>query len=305
MATRKKTNKKPGKGNRIAMSLLAALLLALVIVAGFGMVNANLLRIRKAEVVISNLPEHFDGTTLLFASDIDLCGLNTPDHAGEVFNQLQSLHPDALILGGDYNSTSLLDKLNRPEGNNDDEAKKLVARSDFFHYINAFQAPLGKYAIASTEDTQWQNLRQVMEENGVKPLINEKYGLHIGDDTLWLVGISGKVSRLDSVATAFSKDDCVVVIAEGPDVLPVLLTSEASDNGSWIDLVLCGHTHGGQIRLLGRNVLSLSEAEQRFRSGWNTQSGTPILTSEGLGSEGINLRIGTVPEVWLITLRKA
>ena len=144
-----------------------------------------------------------------------------------------------------------------------------------------------------------------MEENGVKPLINEKYGLHIGDDTLWLVGISGKVSRLDSVATAFSKDDCVVVIAEGPDVLPVLLTSEASDNGSWIDLVLCGHTHGGQIRLLGRNVLSLSEAEQRFRSGWNTQSGTPILTSEGLGSEGINLRIGTVPDVWLITLRKA
>ena len=209
MATRKKTNKKPGKGNRIAMSLLAALLLALVIVAGFGMVNANLLRIRKAEVVIPNLPEHFDGTTLLFASDIDLCGLNTPDHAGEVFNQLQSLHPDALILGGDYNSTSLLDKLNRPEGNNDDEAKKLVARSNFFHYINAFQAPLGKYAIASTEDTQWQNLRQVMEENGVKPLINEKYGLHIGDDTLWLVGISGKVSRLDSVATAFSKDDCI------------------------------------------------------------------------------------------------
>ena len=178
MATRKKTNKKPGKGNRIAMSLLAALLLALVIIAGFGMVNANLLRIRKAEVVITNLPEHFDGTTLLFASDIDLCGLNTPDHAGEVFNQLQSLHPDALILGGDYNSTSLLDQLNRPDGNNDDEAKKLVARSDFFHYINAFQAPLGKYAIASTEDTQWQNLRQVMEENGVKPLINGNCSVH-------------------------------------------------------------------------------------------------------------------------------
>jgi len=303
MATRKKTNKKPGRGGRIALGLFAALLLALVVTAGIGLVNANLLRIRKAEVVIPNLPQHFDGTTLLYASDIDLCGLNTPDRAGEVFNQLQSLHPDALILGGDYNSTSLLDKLNRPNGSVDDEAKMLSSRSSFFHYISAFQAPLGKYAIASTEDLQWQNLRQVMVDNGVKPLINEKIDLHIGSDTLWLVGISGKVSNLNRASSAFSKDDCVIVIAEGPDVLPVLLTSEAADNGSWADLILCGHTHGGQIRLFGRNVLSLSEAEQRFRSGWNTQSGTPILTTEGIGCEGLNLRLGTMPEVWLITLK--
>ena len=305
MATRKKTNKKPGRGGRIALGLFATLLLALVVTAGIGLVNANLLRIRKAEVVIPNLPQHFDGTTLLYASDIDLCGLNTPDRAGEVFNQLQSLHPDALILGGDYNSTSLLDKLNRPNGSVDDEAKMLSARSSFFHYISAFQAPLGKYAIASTEDLQWQNLRQVMVDNGVKPLINEKIDLHVDGDKLWLVGISGKVSNLNRASSAFSKDDCVIVIAEGPDVLPVLLTSEAADNGSWADLILCGHTHGGQIRLFGRNVLSLSEAEQHFRSGWNTQSGTPILTTGGIGCEGLNLRLGTMPEVWLITLKSA
>lgn len=304
MATRKKTNKKPGRGGRIAIGIFVALLLAMIITVGIGMVNANLLRIRKAEVVIPNLPERFDGMTLLYASDIDLCGLNTPIRAGDVFNQLQSLHPDALILGGDYNSTSLLDKLNRPDGSVDDEAKILSTRSSFFHYIGTFQAPLGKYAIASTEDTQWQNLRQLMEENGVKPLINEKVDLRIGDDTLWLVGISGKVSSLNSAGDAFHRNDCVIVIAEGPDVLPMLLTSEASDSGSWVDLVLCGHTHGGQIRLFGRNVHILSEAEQRFRSGWNTQSGTPILTTEGLGCEGINIRIGTAPEVWLITLKK-
>lgn len=305
MATRKKTNKKPGKGGKVALGVFAMLILLLIITAGVGLINANLLRIRRAEVVIGDLPPSFDGITLLYASDIDLCGLNTPDRAGAVFDQLQSLHPDLLILGGDYNSTALLDRLNQPANTPINETRIVESRSHFFHYISAFHAPLGKYAIAATEDVQWQNLRDVMAENGIQSLINEKIKVNSGKDTLWLAGICGKVSNLNNAGSAFTRDDCVIAIAEGPDLLPVLLTSEASDNGPWADLILCGNTHGGQIRLFGRNVLSLSDAQQRFLSGWNTQSGIPILTTMGLGCEGVNLRLGTEPEVWLITLHRA
>ena len=304
MANRKKTNKKPGKGGRLALRIFAALVLALVAMAGIGFLNASLLRIRRAEVVLSDLPEDFDGTTLLYASDIDLCGLNTPARTGELFKQLQSLQPDILVLGGDYNATALLDKLNRPERNSADEAEALASRSDFFQYIKAFHAPLGKFAIAATEDLQWQALRDVMEQNGVQPLFNDKAEIHNGTDKIWLVGICGKISSLSDTANAFKQRDCVIAITEGPDILPVILTSEASDNGPWADLALCGHTHGGQIRLFGRSILSLSDTDKRFLSGWNTGSGMPILTTQGIGCEGLNLRIGTEPEVWLITLRK-
>lgn len=302
MATRKKTNKKPEKAGKTVLSAFAYLLLIIVVTAVIGLGNASLLRIRRAEVVLPDLPQSFNGKTLLYASDIDLCGINTPSRTGALFDQLQSLHPDMLILGGDYNSTSLPDKLNRPQSNADDNARALDSRSDFFHYISAFHAPLGKYAIASTEDLQWDILRGVMEANGVQPLINSKIDIHSGPDTLWLASICGRVSNLNEAGRAFSRDDCVLVIAEGPDNLPVLLTSEAADSGPWADMVLCGHTHGGQIRLFGRCLLSLTDAETRFLSGWNTQSGLPILTTEGIGCEGINLRLGTEPEVWLITL---
>ena len=305
MATKIKTNKKPGKGAKIALAIFAALLLIIAITACIGVINASLLRIRRAEVVLHDLPPGFDGKTLLYASDIDLFGINTPDRAGTLFDQLQSLHPDLLVLGGDYNSTSLLNRLNRPDSSSDNAAHLLQSRSDFFHYISAFHAPLGKYGIANTEDVHWQSLREAMEENGIKPLINEKIDLHINGDTLWLVGICGKHSSLNDAANAFSRKDCVLVFAEGPDILPILLTSEAADSGPWADMALCGHTHGGQIRIFGRSILSLSDAEKRFLSGWNTQSGIPILTSEGVGCEGINLRLGTEPEVWLITLRTA
>ena len=304
MATRKKSNKKPGRGGRIALKVFSALLLALAVMAGIGLVNASLLRIRRAEVMVPDLPRGFDGKTLLYVSDIDLCGLNTPARAGAVFDQLQSLQPDILVLGGDYNSTSLLDKLNQSDNSPVDESETIESRLDFFQYIGAFQAPMGKYAIAATEDVQWSNLREVMTQNGVQSLDNRKIELHSEGDTLWLVGVSGKVSSLNDAGRAFSRGDCVVVIAEGPDLLPVLMTSEASDSGFWADMILCGHTHGGQIRLFGRSVLSLTDAEQRFISGWNTQSGIPILTSEGMGCEGLNLRLGTEPQVWLITLKR-
>ena len=305
MATKIKKNQKPEKGGKIALGVFIALLLIIFITAFIGIVNASLLRIHRAEVILTDLPRSFDGKTLLYASDIDLCGINTPARSGMLFNHLQSLHPDLLVLGGDYNSTSLLDKLNRSENSSDDTTQLLKSRSDFFHYLSAFQAPLGKYGIANTEDVQWQSLREVMKENGIRPLINEKIVIHSNGDSLWLTGLCGKISSLNDLGHAFSHNDCVLVFAEGPDVLPVLLTSEAADSGSWADLVLCGHTHGGQIRLFGKSILSLSNTEKRFLSGWNTQSGIPILTSEGVGCEGINLRLGTEPEVWLITLRTA
>lgn len=304
MATRKKSNKKPGRGGRIALRIFAALLLALAVMAGIGLINARLLRIRRAEVVIPDLPHGFDGKTLLYVSDIDLCGLNTPARAGAVIDQLQSLQPDILILGGDYNSTPLLDQLNQSDNSPVDESRIIESRSDFFHYIGPFQAPMGKYAIAASEDIQLSNLREVMAKNGIQSLDNRKIDLRSGSDILWLVGVSGNVSNLNNIGMAFTRDDCVIVISEGPDLLPVLLTSEASDNGFWADMILCGHTHGGQIRLFGRSVLSLTDAEQRFISGWNTQSGIPILTSEGIGCECLNLRLGTEPQVWLITLRR-
>lgn len=305
MATKIKTNKKPGIGGKIALGLFGTLLLIVVITACIGVINASLLRIRRADIVLPDLPQSFDGKTLLYASDIDIFGINTPARAGALFNQLQSLHPDILVLGGDYNSTSLLSKLNRSENSSENTALLLKSRSDFFLYISTFDAPLGKYGIANTEDVQWQSLCDTMEENGIKPLINEKIDLQSNGDTLWLAGICGKISSLNDAGNAFSHNDCVLVFAEGPDVLPILLTSEAADSGPWADMVLCGHTHGGQIRILGRSILSLTDAEKRFLSGWNTQSGVPILTSEGVGCEGINVRLGTEPEVWFITLKTA
>lgn len=305
MSTRKKANKKPGKGLKYALRAFLAVLMLLAAIVGVGMLNAGVVRVRKAEVVLADLPAGFDGVRLLYASDIDLCGLNTPDKAGALFSQLQALSPDILVLGGDYNSTSLPEVLNRPAGTTGSLSDALDARTSFFHYIQSFDAPLGKFAITAPEDQDWEGLKRLMEDCGVRPLINERAALRSGDDTLWLAGICEAGANLNAAGRAFQRNDCVVAVAYSPDALPILLTSEASDGGPWADMTLCGHTHGGQIRLFGKSILDLSRQEQRYLSGWNTETGQPILTTTGVGCETVNIRLGSTPEVWLITLRRA
>ena len=305
MATKRKNNKKPGKAAKITLRVFAALLLVLAALAGIGVLNANVVRIRRAEVMLSDLPEAFDGVSMLYASDIDLMGINTPEKAGALLNSLQSLKPDVLLLGGDYNASPLREVLNRTGESDAALVKKRKARTDFFHYIKAFDAPLGKYAIAAPEDPDWEDLSAAMREGGVKPLFNQRAELRRDGAAIYLAGICEESASLNSAGATFSRGDCVLTVAYSPAVLPILLTSEAADGGQWSDLVLCGHTHGGQVRLFGRSALPLQRQEQQSLAGWSMETGLPILVTQGVGCEGLNLRLGSRPEVWLITLRRA
>ena len=305
MAKRLKRNGKLKRGGRIALAVFAALLLGVAAICGVAAVNAGVVRVRRAEVELKDLPAAFDGATVLYASDIDLCGINSARKSGALFEKLQALKPDILILGGDYTSPSLLEILNKPQERAADTARQLSARSDFFKYIASFDAPLGKFGVASPDDASQDALRQQMLDAGVQPLFNDRAALRLGDATLWIVGVSAESANLNSAGGHFSANDCVIVAAYSPAVMPVLVTSEAQEGGRWADLALTGHTHGGQVRLFGRSLLRLNETEQRYLSGWTLENGLPVLTTEGVGCEGANLRLGTAPEVWLITLRKS
>ena len=304
MAGRRRKNKKMSRGGRAVLAVFAALVLALALFCGAAAVNASIVRVRRAEVEINDLPAAFDGKTILYASDIDLCGLNTAARSAALFEKLQSLKPDILILGGDYNSPSLLKILNRSGGQDGRDLAQLRARTDFFRYISGFDAPLGKFGLAAPEDAEQEMLANQMIDAGITPLFNDRAAVTIGGDTLWIIGVSAESANLNSAGSAFSKGDCVLVAAYSPAVLPVLVTSEAQDGGRWADLALTGHTHGGQVLLFGRDLLNLSGSERQYRAGWTVENGLPILTTQGVGCEGLNLRVGTEPEVWLITMRR-
>lgn len=298
---RKKQNKKRTRGGWIALKILAVLLILVGITLGYAYFNASTVHVRYAEITLKDLPDVFDGSKVLFVSDIDLCGTNSPEKSAKLMQRLQALQPDMLLLGGDYTSTSIIDVLNQTEN----ESGALTRRNDFFKAIAGFNAPLGKYAVAGDNDVQPELLESLFRETGVMPLFNGHSAVKKGNDTIHLVGFNDNISGVNfgSVANAFKKEDCVIVLAHSPGVFPQVLTTEASNMGAWADLLLAGHTHGGQIRLLGRNIIQLSDQEQSFLKGWKRENDSLLLTSTGLGCEGANLRLGSQPEVWMITLK--
>ena len=290
-------DKKRGAGRLVALALC-------VVAAGFTgfmAINASFMHLRRATVWLEDLPPAFEGATILYASDIDLGGVNTPRRAARLFEQLGSLEPDILILGGDYTAPTLMDLLNQSQVSAY-SANASSAREDFFYSISSFPARLGRYLILSPDDRMSGDMRALAEETGFKLLDGEVAEITRDGESLFLFGVGADTDGMARLSRHFNHNDCVVAVTYSPNQFPALMTSEAGDSGHWVDLVLSGHTHGGQIRLFGRSILSLDSLEQQFVYDWNRETGVPMLVNSGVGCEGANLRLNTQPEVWLITL---
>jgi hypothetical protein len=89
----------------------------------------------------------------------------------------------------------------------------------------------------------------------------------------------------------------VVLVSHNPDIL-----FEASAKG--VDLVLAGHTHGGQIRIPGLPVL-VRMSRYRLDEGRYRHGATELVVSRGLGTVGLPVRIVCPPEAVLLTLRSS
>ena len=214
-------------------------------------------------------------------------------------NATNALEADLIVLGGDQmdyradeTPTGLLTELKR------------------------LQAPLGVYGVWGNHDygsfgkyysphygparPDWpqvrENLRAAYAEAGVTILRNE--GRRARDD-LYLAGVDdlweGQVDLPATLAGAPAQGGTLLV-SHNPDLLP--------DLPAGLGMVLCGHTHGGQIRLplIGAPVVP-SKYGQRYAMGWvNGAHGTPAYVSRGLGLSGVPLRNLCQPEVAVFTL---
>jgi len=257
--------------------------------------QARTVHVRYAEVYVDDLPPSFDGTRALYVSDIDLCGVNTAESALKVFDRLQSLNPDLLLLGGDYTSAGLFERLNGSAGVDE------VQRTLFFKGLAGFRAPMGKFAVSGDNDGGKDALQLALKDTGIALIDGNIQVLVNGDDRVALVGASH--GDLSALSAQIQSEQCAIVLAHSPGQVVNIRVAEAANGGAWADLVLCGHTHGGQINIAGRSALPLTDVEKRYPAGWYTDASAPLLVSRGLGCEAINLRFSTTGEVWLITLR--
>ena len=285
---------------RYAAVLLAALLVWMVMSSG-------VVQLRFAELPIKSLPSSFIGTRILYLSDLHINSLNTVDKVNALMNELMTLNPDMLILGGDYTS---LDPIMRITGaSSDARAVETEMRDLFFLNLSSYSPPLGKYGVAGENDNLLErsagtSLKDAMSLGGVTLLRDEAVRISKGTDSLVLVGVddwsTGHQDTRTPAALAHSSD-CVILICHNPEAIPSLNNQPAVD-GIWIDAALTGHTHGGGVNLFGHSLFNPLGSDARFQSGWHLENSAKVLISNGVGNDFLPLRLNASPEAHLITL---
>lgn len=140
--------------------------------------------------------------------------------------------------------------------------------------------------------------RRALETAGLRLLVNES----LSDDAMRIFGLDEIRKGSPEYFPPENRPAFECVLAHNPDTIPQILNAEML---AGIDLILCGHTHGGQIRIPGFGaVMCSSRYWKRFEYGLyeNRHTATRMLVTSGLGVTFIRRRIFCPPEVVIIEL---
>jgi predicted MPP superfamily phosphohydrolase len=149
-------------------------------------------------------------------------------------------------------------------------------------------------------------LRAAMQSAGVTLLVNETARVRVGSDAIYIAGVddygNGRPD-IRGVAAQMAADDYVIFLSHSPAAIPDALKATDKDGlKGWFDLGLFGHTHGGQIALVGE-LLGISHVDARYERGWLKENRADILISHGVGTSLLPIRVLRPPQLHVITVK--
>ena len=271
------------------------LALALVLAVAYPFFEAFHLNEQEHTTSAQNLPQNLRNLKVVFLSDIHQNAWDSQARTDWVIKTVNGLSPDLVLLGGDY-------------------AADPASAVKFFENLPLIQARLGSFGVLGSgdrgeSDTDLMALEQAMQEAGVTPLVNEVAKLKVGQADLYVAGIDDLDAGhpdVAGVAARVSADDYVILLGNNPDLLTDAVKA-VDKNGKthWFDLALFGHTHGGQITLFGKPLLSVfsPKTSSRYLSGWLAENRADILISNGVGTLYVPMRLFAPAQIHLIRLR--
>ena len=269
---------------------VAALYLALhaVLVAPFQ------LSVSEHEVPIADLPEPFDGYTLVALADVHAPPYGRHGQLQRAVEVARAVGPDLVVLLGDYGASF-------------GWSRAISAR--FYHasmpgageLLASLRAPDGVIGVLGNHDYYFDGpaVARWLQAHGVRVLVNEHVVIERGDARL-VIGGTDDLDRghIDPAAgCADAPPAPTIVLAHNPDSVSRLTPARR------MDLVMSGHTHGGQIVIPGYGALvTFAQVCTRTApSGWVPNRRAPLLVSRGLGGD-IPLRFNCPPEVLVVRL---
>lgn len=265
----------------IVKSLLTtAVVMALLFLYAYK-VEPGWIVVKEQPVEIAGLPPAFDGFRIVQLSDLH--GTRFPDRG--IIHRVNKLNPDLVVITGDVFDGMKGTKLEYA----DEVFKGIKSRYGIFFVLgnNDFYFPRDK-------------LSKQLSGLGIKVLVNQNHRISIGGQTLWIIGVNDPHLRKADMPKALEGTEAgtKILLAHSPEIF-----DEAAGVG--IQLVLAGHTHGGQINIpfFPRISAFVRKGYEQYLSGLYKVDHTQMYVNQGLGVGKIPLRFMVRPEITVVTLR--
>jgi predicted MPP superfamily phosphohydrolase len=237
--------------------------------------------VEKIDIEIENLHEDFNGTKIVHLTDFHSFGFN--EREKRVIEIVREINPDFVFITGDFVDSKTKD----------------------FDACARFWQELGKqydgriFGVLGNHDLN--SLEKLLEQSNIVILNNENKKIFQGSDYIYLIGVNDPDTHRDNLEKAMlsvEDDSFRILLAHSPDIIKDIENKE-------IDLVLVGHTHGGQVKIPFITPFWIpTENHGKFASGLFEIDNTYMYVNKGIGMTALQIRFNCAPEIAIIELKK-
>jgi len=226
---------------------------------------------------------------------------------GAIVERTNALQADVIVLLGDYVAGHR-------------HVSRAIPAREWAAVLAGLKAPLGVHAILGNHD-YWDDktvqraghglpvARRALEAAGIPVYENDAVRLTRDARAFWLAGLGDQMAWLPArrfrAVPRIGVDDLGATLAKVTDTAPIILLAHEPNIAlrvpSRVALQLSGHTHGGQVRLLGWSPAVPARNGVRLAYG-HVRTKCDVVISGGLGCSIVPFRLGVPPEIVLVTL---
>jgi uncharacterized protein len=245
-------------------------------------------------LAIANLPSAFHGFRIAQVSDIHLDEFTEPFFLERVVDHVNALAADMVLLTGDFITHGSLTFINGQS-----------AAHRCAEILSTLTCPL-RFACLGNHDVSVSAPLVIdsLASNGIPVLVDKHVPIERNGSRFWLAGVNDPGTtnpRLD-LAVPAQPDGPVILMAHEPDYADI---AALHPRGHLIDVMLAGHTHGGQIRLPFLGPLVLPPMGKKYAEGFFHLGNMQLYVNRGIGAVGIPFRLNCPPEITIFTLQSA
>ena len=279
------------KGIIIAASILLSIIVLFLLYCRF--IGTKGLVVKEYLVKNNNLPKSFYGTKVVHISDIHYGRITKEKELKKITTKVNNIKPDIVVITGD-----ILDKDIKYNDNDLD----IIAQ-----HLNNIDATYGKYIISGNHDlVKKDEYDKLLEKLDYTNLDDSYQILYNGaNEAIMISGLSTMDNKkkieeklLESknqIKSENSKIKYNILLVHEPDIIT---TFDYKD----YDLILAGHSHGGQVEFPLIGALRYNRNAKKYHNEYYNLGKSKLYISSGVGTSRVNLRFNNKPSINLYRL---